>query len=98
MLFFGGKAHKLGEVSFDIPRKGSKEDYLGVWNVRDDAGRLDLRFEPMLDRSADMNFLLLASRQHQVFGRFTGTAVLDDGRRLAVQGLTGFLEKVSNKW
>ncbi len=98
MLFFSGKAHKLGAVSFDIPLKGSKEDYLGVWKVRDDAGRLDLRFKPMLDRSADMDLLFLASRQHQVFGRFTGTAVLDDGRQLVVQGLTGFLEKVSNKW
>ena len=29
---------------------------------------------------------------------FTGTVVLDDGRRIAVKDLFGFAEKVENKW
>jgi hypothetical protein len=33
-----------------------------------------------------------------VFGRFSGTVVLDDGTTLAVQNLVGFAEKVRNKW
>ncbi len=98
MLFYEGIAHKLAGVTFDVPGKGSNEDDPGGWRVRDDAGRLDLQFEPLLDRSSHIDFLLLASLQHQVFGRFTGTAVLDDGRKLDVKGLTGFLEKVSNRW
>ncbi|MBR4862787.1 MAG: DUF2804 family protein, partial [Firmicutes bacterium] len=34
----------------------------------------------------------------QVFGKFTGKAVLDDGAVLEVKDLLGFAEKVHNKW
>lgn len=98
MLFYDGKAHKLEQVHFSPPQKNGKDDYLSAWQVYDDLGRLKLAFEPILDRAADMDYLLLASRQHQVFGRFTGTAVLDGGQALEIRGLTGFLEKVYNKW
>lgn len=98
MLFYGGIAHKLEQVSFEVPRSNGREDYLAPWQVQDAAGRLSLSFEPILDRSANLNALLLASRQHQVFGRFSGKAVLDDGQVLAINGLMGFLEKVSNRW
>ena len=99
MLFYGGKAHKLANVHFDIP--GEKEGeirYLDPWKVADDEGRLTLDFMPMLDRSARMSFGVLMSDQHQVFGRFNGTAVLDDGTRIPVQNMLGFMEKVRNKW
>jgi hypothetical protein len=33
-----------------------------------------------------------------VFGYFSGTAVLDDGKRLQIKDLLGFAEKVENKW
>jgi len=45
-----------------------------------------------------LNVLVLGSNQHQVFGRFTGTATLDDGTVLQVKDLLGFAEKVANKW
>ena len=35
---------------------------------------------------------------HQVFGRFNGTAVLDDGTVIEVKDMIGFAEKVHNKW
>jgi hypothetical protein len=41
---------------------------------------------------------LIKSDQHQVFGRFTGKAVLDSGTVVAVKDLLGFAEKVENKW
>jgi hypothetical protein len=41
---------------------------------------------------------ILRSVQHQVFGRFTGKAVLDGGEVLEVKGLTGFAEEVQNRW
>ena len=45
-----------------------------------------------------MDVKLLKSDQHQVFGRFTGRAVLDDGREIRVKDFLGFAEKVENKW
>ena len=98
MLFCDGIASKLGRVRFDIPMAGGREDYLKPWHIGDDEGRLSLEFAPILDRSACMDFKLLLSDQHQVFGRFSGTAVLDDGQSVTVRELTGFAEKVHNKW
>ena len=98
MLFYGGRASKLGQVHFEVPRAGGREDPLAPWQVRDSDGRLELTFEPILNRAARMNAVALASRQDQVFGRFKGRAVLDDGTSLAISGLLGFLEKVTNRW
>ena len=42
--------------------------------------------------------MLFRSDQHQVFGRFSGTAILDNGKEKTIRNLTGFAEKVRNKW
>ena len=98
MLFFNGKAHKLSQVTFEIPMKDGTEDYLSAWKFTSDDGRFEMAFEPILDRASCTDFKVLKSDQHQVFGRFSGTAVLDDGTSLVVHDLLGFAEKVENKW
>ena len=98
MLFYAGKAHKLSQVTFEIPMKDGKEDYLKPWKFTSDDGRFEMDFAPIIDRASNTDFKVLKSDQHQVFGRFTGTAVLDDGTRLEVKDLLGFAEKVENKW
>lgn len=98
MLFYGGKAHKLSQVTFHIPTKDGREDYLAPWRFSSDDGRFEMDFTPVLDRAACTDFKLLKSDQHQVFGRFTGTATLDDGRVIRVEDFAGFAEKVENKW
>ena len=98
VIFYNGKIHKLSKVTFEIPMKDGREDYLSPWRFTSDDGRFEMAFEPILDRSALIDVKLICSDQHQVFGRFTGTAVLDDGTVLEVRGLTGFAEKVRNKW
>ena len=52
----------------------------------------------MVDRAARAGAVVLKSDQHQVFGRFTGKAVLDDGTVLQIRNLMGFAERVENKW
>ena len=99
MLFYNGKAHKLGDVRFHIPGDGTdKIDYLAPWKFTSGDGRFEMDFLPTLDRKSKTDFKVLMSDQHQVFGRFTGTAVLDDGTRLEIRDLAGFAEKVRNKW
>ena len=51
-----------------------------------------------MDRASKTDVGLICSDQHQVFGRFTGKAVLDDGTVLDVKDFFGFAEKVKNKW
>lgn len=98
MLFYGGVASKLGQVHFAPPRENGRDSYLQPWTVQDEAGRLSLSFTPLLDRAAEVSALIIGSSQHQVFGRFSGQAVLDDGTRLEVRDMMGFLEKVRNRW
>ena len=96
MLFYNGKAHKLSQVRFHIP--GDEKDFLSPWTFTSDDGRFEMDFVPVLDRASCTNVVLIKSDQHQVFGRFTGKAVLDDGTVIEVKDFPGFAEKVENKW
>ena len=94
MLFYQGKAHKLDQVVFYIP----PDDFLKPWQFSSSDGRFEMMFEPVLDRASDTNVLLIRSNQHQVFGRFSGKAVLDGGETIVLDRFPGFAEKVANRW
>ena len=99
MLFYDGKAHMLSQVVFEIPKdaKGN-DDFMSPWKFTSDDGRFEMDFVPVIDRASDTDFKILCSKQHQVFGHFTGKAVLDDGTELEIKDFFGFAEKVFNKW
>ena len=98
VLFYDGKVHKLSQVTFNIPMKNGKEDYMSPWTFTSDDGRFQMDFVPVLDRKSKTSAVVIESDQHQVFGRFTGKAVLDDGTKIKVKDFFGFAEKVKNKW
>lgn len=98
MVFVDGVAHKLSQVTFNIPMKNGREDYLSPWTFTSDDRRFEMDFAPILDRAACTDAKLILSDQHQVFGRYSGRMILDDGSALDVKSLTGFAEKVHNKW
>ncbi len=97
-LFYDGTLHKLSRVTFEIPQKDGKYDYLAPWKFTSDDNRFYMDFTPVLDRSACMNVGVLKSDQHQVFGHFTGRVTLDDGTVFPVRDFFGFAERVENKW
>lgn len=74
------------------------EDYLSPWTFTSDDGRFEMDFVPIMDRAACTDVKLICSDQHQVFGLYTGRAVLDDGRVIEIKDFLGFAEKVFNKW
>jgi len=96
MLFYEGNAHKLSKVKFNIP--GDEKDFMSPWTFTSDDGRFVMDFVPVLDRASCTDAKLIKSDQHQVFGLFSGTAILDDGREIEVKDFPGFAEKVENKW
>lgn len=98
MLFYDGRAHKLEGVTFQIPQKDGKDDFMSPWKFTSTDGRFEMDFVPVLDRAAKTDVGLICSDQHQVFGRFSGHATLDDGTVLKVQDMLAFAEKVYNKW
>jgi len=98
MLFYGGIASKLSQVAFEAPEANGQKDYLAPWQIQDDAGRLSLTFNPILDQAIQNKTGPLITKRHRVFGRFSGHALLDDGTRLEIRELQGFIEKAKNRW
>ncbi|UPT63802.1 MAG: DUF2804 domain-containing protein [Hyphomonadaceae bacterium JAD_PAG50586_4] len=95
MVFVDGRAHKLDQVTFHLP---DGELDASPWRFSSNDGRLEMSFAPIVDRASHANVGPIESDQHQVFGRFSGTVVLDDGAKLEVRDLIGFAEKVHNRW
>ena len=98
MLFYDGVAHKLEEVTFHIPQNNGIFDYLSPWRFTSSDGRFEMDFIPILDRKDHTSVIVISSDQHQVFGLFTGKAVLDDGTTIVLKDFLGFAERVENKW
>lgn len=94
ILFYDGKAHKLDDVTFHLPENG----YMDPWTFTSSDGRFEMEFRPILDRAAKLDFKVLVSDQHQVFGRMSGKAVLDDGTELTIKDVLCFAEKVHNRY
>ena len=94
MLFYDGVGHKLDDVVFHIP----ENSYMKPWRFTSSDGRFEMDFVPVLDRAAKTNALIIESDQHQVFGRMSGKAVLDDGRELRIKDVLCFAEDVHNRY
>ena len=98
VIFYDGVAHKIDDVTFVIP----EDDYCKPWKFTSSDGRFEMDFEalfePVLDRSALTKAGPLCSDQHQVFGRMSGTTVLDDGTKVEIKDVLCFAEKVHNRY
>jgi len=97
-LIYNGKVHKLEEVTFHLPQKDGKDDFMSPWKFTSSDGRLEMDFAPVYDNANIIDLGLICMSGHQVFGKFTGRAVLDDGRVIALEERMGFVEKYHNKW
>ncbi len=99
MVFYDGVAHKLDQVIFNIPKDSKgRDDYMSDWTFTSNDKRFEMTFHPIINRHSDANVLVIRSNQNQVFGYFSGTIVLDDGKTIKLNKFLGFAEKVQNKW
>lgn len=94
MIFYGGKATKIGEIRIEP----DEENRLAPWGLSSDDGRLELRFRPVFDNHTSTNILFVDNDCHQVFAKVDGRALLEDGRELRFEGLDGFCEHAVNRW
>ncbi len=94
MLFYEGTGHKLDDVTFHF----NPDNYMEAWRFSSSDGRFEMNFQPIMDRYARTNALVIGTEQHQVFGRMQGKAVLDDGRVLEIRDLLCFAEDVHNRY
>jgi hypothetical protein len=93
-FWLDGVRHKIDTVHFAYER-GRIED---PWRLRSFDGRLDLEFVAEGHHRESLNAWLVASNFTQLFGRFHGTLVTEDGERVAVDGIYGFLERHFARW
>ena len=93
-VIIDGQIHKLEQVPFVYDAK----DYMQPWTFRDNQNRLDLTFTPFKDRTARTNLGIIFSEVHQMFGRYDGHAILDNGKRLEIHDLIGFADEHHARW
>ncbi|HOJ99008.1 MAG TPA: DUF2804 domain-containing protein [Termitinemataceae bacterium] len=93
-ILYDGRIHKLEEVTFHFNPENHMED----WHFSSSDGRVELTLHPRIDRQSNFNFGVLQSRQHQVFGEFSGSLILDSGERLDLPPTLGMTEHVYNRW
>ncbi|MBQ7351526.1 MAG: DUF2804 domain-containing protein [Clostridia bacterium] len=99
MVFYDGKAHKLSDVTFNIPKdKRGRDDFMSPWTFSSSDKRFEMKFTPVINRHSNANILVISSNQNQVFGKFSGKIKLDDGTIVKLKNFMGFAEKVVNKW
>lgn len=93
-IILNGRIHKLDKVEFGY----QPGDYMKPWHFTDNENRLDLTFTPFKDRTATTNLAIIFSEVHQMFGRYNGHAILDDGTSLEIHDLIGFAEEHHARW
>ena len=90
--------HKLDEVTFHLPQKDGKDDFMSPWKFTSSDGRLEMDFLPVYNNATPINLGVICMEGNQVFGKFTGKAVLDGGAVIEIAAQMGFVEKFHNKW
>lgn len=93
MLFYDSHAHKLDDISFDIPK-----NHMEPWIISSSDARFEMTFTPYLDRAAKISAVLIVTDQHQVFGHMNGFAILDNGEKITIKNMLCFAEFVHNRY
>lgn len=94
MFFWNGKAYKLDTLSVERDER----DYMKPWHFTDSDGLFDFVMTPVYDRYTENNMLIINTHCHQIFGHYSGTAKLPDGKTIEVKDLVAFCEHAENRW
>lgn len=93
-IFYDGKVQKLGKATIEKP----KENILNIWDIYDDNKRLKMKFSPCMNKTMRLSKLVLSVDRTLLFGKFSGTVVLDNSVVIKVNNMLGFIEISTNKW
>jgi hypothetical protein len=89
-----GKLQKLGEVKFSY----DNQDFKAPWRMSSPDDRLELVFTPFFERVAKTDALILKSEVHQMFGRYNGWVMTDQGEKIEIIDLVGWAEEHNARW
>ncbi|NLE47556.1 MAG: DUF2804 domain-containing protein [Sandaracinaceae bacterium] len=85
-----GKMSLLPHARFEMLDRGTENER---WLIRDQEGKVDLRFEVKFQGDVRINALIVESRYRGPFGRIDGTLEGVDGERIELDGIFGMGEE-----
>jgi hypothetical protein len=90
---------RLSKLSEELVWTYDTSDWLRPWTIRSPASdRVDLTFTPTYDKTSRLQLGFASSSVDQCFGTYSGSIVPDDGRRIAIDGLSGWAEEATWRW
>ena len=93
-FFVDGRLHKLDQVTFHIP----PSNWLSPWHFTSNDNRLEMVFTPQQEHIDRQQMLFYSMSRRQVYGDFSGKAVLDDGAVMEFQNIVGFAERAKTRF
>ena len=93
-VFVDGVCHKTGRVFIDIPMDNRNEK----WVIRSDDKRFEVTVTPIVNSDSKHVIGLKTFNEKVMFGRMSGTVVLDNGESITVNDITCFFEESVNKY
>ncbi|MDR0495395.1 MAG: DUF2804 domain-containing protein [Treponema sp.] len=93
-FFVDGRLHKLDQVTFHIP----PANWLSPWRFTSSDNRLEMVFTPQQERRDRNQLFFYSMSRRQVYGSFSGKAVMDDGAAINFQNITGFAERAKTRF
>jgi hypothetical protein len=93
-IWIGEHHHPLPQVQFEY----SRDQLMSPWHISSTNKMLNLTFTPDGKHSEEMNAGFLATDFHQIFGKFNGLITLEDGRKIEINNLWGFVEHQFSRW
>jgi hypothetical protein len=93
-FILNGKLHKVGKIEFNY----NSNNFMEPWTMISEDKRINLTFQPFLDRTAKTDVKLLYSEVHQMFGKYTGSLVTEEGETIKIKDLIGFAEEHHARW
>jgi hypothetical protein len=93
-VILNGKIYKLGKVKFEYdPEHLEKE-----WRIKSSDNKLKLTFKPFMVRLARTNLVLLKSVLYQIFGTYSGSFTRDNGEKIEINNVIGWIEEHNARW
>ncbi len=95
MLFYDGKAHKIGNITMFR----NENNLMDPWCFKTDDGRFEMTMIPLHDNYTSSRVAgIIGNQCHQVFGYWSGKAILDDGTAIEIKDVIAFCEHSDNRW
>lgn len=87
-------AHKLEHVFIEK----DAENWMGEWKFTSNDGRFEMTMTPVYDNYTSNRFVVAGNQCHQVFGKWNGYVILDNGEKIEVRDMMAFCEYSDNLW